>query len=364
MFRKAASNKALQFGFIGLLITCFAQAAYWVVDHANYTDAVREELIDSYEREVGLAQQLLDNGAVAATLCEKWPHIEIDGRVARISTVELDRLTNARLKRLRRYGWEGSFFLLVLLGGIGVITAALRQREHLLRRQENFVSAVSHEFKSPLASLRLSAETLARRQPDAEATERLSTRMIDDVYRLEAMVTNILDAARMDERRSQLNIGTVELGRSVAHVTARASCQAVLRSVQVSSSVPAEALVRADGTALDAVLENLVRNAIKSVAANGGGTVHTTATLDGGDWRIEVTDDGLGFERNEAPHLFEKFYRAGDEIRRRTQGSGLGLYIVEQFVKQHGGRVQAHSPGPGQGATFQVWWRAAKEDQA
>ncbi|MCA8979173.1 MAG: HAMP domain-containing histidine kinase [Planctomycetes bacterium] len=364
MPRRVGTAKALQIGFIGLLVTCFAQVSFWIMDQVRYTAAVRDELIGSYEREAEMAQTLLDEGATESELVAQWPHLAVvDGRAV-VSPSEIERIHKARNRRLNQYGWEGSFFLVVLVGGIGVIAAALRQRQALHRREENFVAAVSHEFKSPLASLRLSAETLARRKPDEATAERLSGRMVGDVERLESMVTNILDAARLDDSSRHYDTGAVELARSAARIIARVSCQASLRGVHLDSKVPEEALVRADRTALEAVIENLLRNASKSVAANGGGTVHLSAARDGAHWRIEVADDGLGFESAEAARLFDKFYRPGDEMRRRTAGTGLGLYIVKKFVEEHGGRVRAASDGPGRGATFRVWWPATEEQAA
>lgn len=364
MAARVSTTKALQIGFIGLLVTCFAQVTFWIVDQVRYTDSVREAMVRSYEREVVMAEALIDTGAAPAQIDERWPHLMVrDGRVA-IAPEELARLDEARARRLNQYGWEGSFFLVVLVGGIAVIGAALRQRSELHKREQNFIAAVSHEFKSPLASLRLSAETLARRDPDAETARRLSGRMVGDVERLEAMVTNILDAARMERGERRFEKTDVPLAACAQRAAARVSCQASLRRVVVESDVPEDAFVRADGTALEAVVENLLRNAVKSSAANGGGTVLLGATRDGDAWRIEVRDDGLGFDPAEGPKLFEKFYRPGDELVRRTEGTGLGLYIVRQFVVMHGGRVEAESEGPGRGATFRVWWPAAREAAA
>lgn len=365
MALRIGTTKALQIGFIGLLVTCFAQVSFWIVDQVRYTANVREVLTRSYEREAAMAQELIDGRAMTtAELAERFPHIAVSGGVAEVAPAELSRLDEQRRRRLNQYGWEGSFFLAVLLAGIGVIAAALRQRGALHKREENFVAAVSHEFKSPLASLRLSAETLARRAPDAETTARLSARMVGDVERLEAMVTNILDAASLSDGSRRFEPGAVELSRTADRLVERVGCHASLRGVRFRASVPADALVRADRTAFEAVLENLLRNALKSVAANGGGEVALTAARDGKDWRIEVADDGLGFDPADRQRLFEKFYRPGDELRRRTEGSGLGLYIVERFVREHGGRVSAESRGPGEGATFRVWWPAATEESA
>lgn len=364
MTLRVGTTKALQIGFIGLLVTCFAQVSFWIVDQVRYTAAVRDELVSSYEREAEMAQHLLDEGATPAAIAAQWPHLSVEGDRAVVSPEEIRRIDDSRSRRLNQYGWEGSFFLVVLVGGIGVIAAALRQRQALHRREENFVAAVSHEFKSPLASLRLSAETLARRKPDEATAERLSARMVGDVERLESMVTNILDAARLDDRSRHYDTGTVELSRSAARIVDRVACQASLRGVVLTASVPEDALVRADRTALEAVIENLLRNALKSVAANGGGEVRLAAERDGTHWRIEVIDDGLGFESAEAARLFEKFYRPGDEMRRRTEGTGLGLYIVKKFVEEHGGRVRAASDGPGRGATFRIWWPACEEQAA
>lgn len=361
MALRIGTTKALQIGFIGLLVTCFAQVSFWIVDQVRYTADVREALTQSYEREARMAQFLLDAGTPESDVEQRFPHLEVTDGTAVVAPDELSRLDRARRRRLNQYGWEGSFFLAVLLAGIGVIAAALRQRGALHKREENFVAAVSHEFKSPLASLRLSAETLARRTPDAETTARLSARMVGDVERLEAMVTNILDASSLSDGTRRFEPGTVELARAADRLVDRVGCHASLRGVRFEADVPPDALVRADSTALEAVVENLLRNALKSVAANGGGTVAMSAHREGKHWRIDVTDDGLGFDPDDASKLFEKFYRPGDELRRRTEGSGLGLYIVERFVREHGGRVRAESRGPGTGATFRVWWPAANE---
>ncbi len=89
--------------------------------------------------------------------------------------------------------------------------------------------------------------------------------------------------------------------------------------------------------------------------------MRVTAAVDDGQVRLTVADDGGGFPPEEARLLFEKFYRPGDEMRRKGTGQGLGLYIVRRFMELEKGRIRAHSDGPGTGATFEVWWRPAEE---
>jgi two-component system, OmpR family, sensor histidine kinase SenX3 len=358
--------RALQIGFLVLLGTCFAQATYWIVDQVLYTAEVRDRLEDHHAADAGAARWMLNEGAPAPEVRRLFPHLVLtdgpDGvRVEQDYVAALDR---ERYRRLNRYGWEGAFFLLVLLGSMAVIARVLRQSGELVRRQQNFLAAVSHEFKSPLASLRLSAETLELRELDSTATRRVAGRMVAEVDRLEVMVTDILDAARLGEGRVVPDPLRLDLGEEVARVVGNLACRARPARVELSAEIPPGLEVWADPAALRAVLSNLLRNAVHSVAASGGGSVRVQAQRESSMIRIEVHDDGTGFEPDEARKLFDKFYRPGDELRRRTPGTGLGLYIVENFVRLAGGRVEATSPGPGQGACFRVHWPIPPEAPA
>lgn len=353
------NTRTLQIAILGLLVTCFAQAAYWIVDQARYSRAVEEQMLELWQADVGAAKELLARGSQTADVRARFPHVAVSAA----GEVEVDpearaALLDVRDRRLNRYGWEGSFFLLVLLIGMGILVQTVRQRAELARRQQNFVAAVSHEFKSPLASLRLAAETIALRKPEGESLARLAGRMTDDVDRLSYMVTNILEAARIDEGRLEQRPEAVPLAAEGRSLADRTGCVAHLKQVQVTSEIPDELVAFADPAGVRTVLANLVDNAVKATAANGGGAVQLSGEVDGRGVRIEVRDEGLGFDAEQSRRLFEKFYRTGDELTRRTSGSGLGLYVVQQFVRKAGGHVTAESPGPGLGATFRVWWPA------
>lgn len=351
----------MQIGVIGLLVTCLAQAAYWVIEEAAHSAAVRAALASEYASGIPVAEALLRRGASREEVLGLLPRLEFDGDRPRVIPAELTTLDAARRKRLRRYGAEGTFFLAALLASVGIVAQALRQRGELMRRQDNFVAAVGHEFKSPLASLRLAAETLELRDLDSEARGRLTSRMLEDLARLEVMVSNTLDAGRLAEGALVLNPRPVVLAPEVEALVAREDCRAHLHHAQVTCEVPPDLQVHVDPVALQTVLRNLLTNAIKSVKAEGSGSVHLCARRDGDEVRLDVTDDGGGFEPSEGERLFEKFYRTGDELTRRTRGSGLGLFITRRYVEASRGRIEAHSEGLGRGARFTVWLPLGQE---
>lgn len=361
---RVPTPRAMQIGVIGLLVTCVAQVSYWIAEEATYTQSVRDALLEEFEQHVPAAERLNAAGVPAAEIRALLSHVEFVEGVPVLETADLEQLDEARDRRLNRYRWEGAFFLVALVASMGIVGQALRQRSELMRRQENFIAAVSHEFKSPLASLKLAAETLLMREPEAESTRRMATRMVEDVERLEGMVGNTLDASRISEGKLRLEASRIELGSEVRAVLSQSACRAHVQGVEVQSFVPAGLYALADPIALQTVLRNLVNNAVKSVTLAGGGSVEVLAEQEGRQVRIDVVDDGVGFEGRFARKLFEKFYRPGDELRRKSKGSGLGLYIVKRFVEQSGGRIAARSEGPGCGATFSIWLPHVESERA
>lgn len=354
--------RGLFLGMIALLAVCFAQAAYWVVDQVHYTAEVRARIAAVLEEEYHAARRLLAGGMPEVEVRLLFPRLaEIAGPEGDLlSTDYLARLDAERRRRLRQYGAEGAFFLLVLLAAMGLLAQALKQSSELLRRQQNFIAAVSHEFKSPLANLKLSTDALLLREMDRDSIVRIADRMAQGVDRLEALVTNILNVASIEEGRSQPVPEPLDVGERTRQVVSKTACRAHVQGVEVVVSVPDGLVVVADPIAFDTVLTNLVRNAIQAVRAAGGGKVAVHARREDRWVRLEVRDEGIGFARGEARRLFGKFYRPGDELMRKTKGTGLGLYIVRHLVESHGGRVRAASDGPGRGAVFTVDWPAAR----
>ena len=317
---KRDPSRFLQLGFLALLFLCVLQVGWWVFDNVRYTREIQEGL------------------AALGT-----PGTPVDETV--------DYLAARSEGRRNRYVWEGAFFLVVLIGGMAVLTRTLRHDAELRRRQQNFLAAVSHEFKSPLASMQLAAETLVLRSGDPDSV-RLGQRILEDCERLLRMVDNLLDTTRIEEGRHRIQAEHTVLAPQVAAIVDGFSERAARHSVRIEQHVPAELALSIDRAALDTMLRNLVDNALKACIAGGGHRIEIAAGRVERRIRVSVRDDGLGFPPEEAHLMFEKFHRLGDEQTRRTPGTGLGLYIVRRLAELSGVEVTAASGGPGQGATL------------
>ena len=306
-------TQLMQIGFLALLSISAAQAGWWMYDAVRYARSVE--------------QRMPNDPAVAED-------------------------SEARVNRVL---WEGGFFLVVLIGGMAVLTRTLRHDAELRRRQQNFLAAVSHEFKSPLASIQLAAETLVLRSRDDDG-KRLGRRILDDGERLLRMIDNLLDTTRLEEGRQRLTPQLTNLAGATATAVAAIADRATASGVTVTRSVPEELALHVDPVVVETGLRNLLDNALKSCVAAKSASIRVEGKRDPGGIVLAVSDDGLGFAPEDAGMIFEKFHRLGDELRRATPGTGLGLYIVKRLVELSGGTVHAESSGPGRGATVSMRW--------
>lgn len=372
MILRRDPTKALQVGFLVVLAIATAQVAWWITDQRALARGEQDRVAALYESDASAVTafaELWNAAGRTSTVAEqdalsevvaRLPHLAFDPAdgVASVRADAIEELAGDVASRLNRYAWEGGFFLLVLLVGMAVLTRAIRDDAQLRRRQQNFIAAVSHEFKSPLASMRLSGETLATRSTEPDS-RRLGERLVEDGDRLLRMVDNLLDTARIDDGRISVNRESVPLREVVEGVTAGHATRAAREGITVRADIPAIA-VDADPLAIESVLRNLLDNAIKACSARDGGDISIEAHRDESEVVVEVIDDGIGFPPRDAAMIFEKFYRSGDAGTNPMPGTGLGLYVVRRLAEISEARVVARSDGPGKGATFTVTWPAAR----
>jgi signal transduction histidine kinase len=256
----------------------------------------------------------------------------------------------------------GSLFFVLVIAGLVWLCAWLVREMRLNQRQQAFLDAVTHEMKTPLASLRLYLETLSRHDLAPDRRRTFQGRMQEDVERLEHTVGQVLAAARAEVRtRAPAEaFDLLALLRSCAEEV-RQRHGLPERAVRVEPGPQAD--VFGSRAELQVVFRNLLENAVRY--SDGQVDVRVAVQrMPGERVRVEIADRGIGIERRELRRIFQRFYQAGRGVQRQAQGLGLGLFVVRQLVRRQGGRVEARSEGPGRGSLFVVSLRMPAREPA
>jgi signal transduction histidine kinase len=355
--------RVFQLTTLALLVVSAVQVGWWIFDQRARAIEKVHAVRAAYETQTAAAQALLDAGVSASRVHELLPQIVVDGGHTSLAPEFEEMLRSEERRRIHQYAWEGAFFLLALGACIFVIARALRAEARVLEEQDNFLALVSHQFKTPLASLQLSLETMALRTLSPEQARTLIDRMLADLARMEAMVTQILESARLERGRVDFKSEPLDLGAAVARVVAQLEERARQEHIAISCDIEPGLQVVSDPLALDVVVRNILENALSAVTPHGGGSIALGARALNGEVELSVRDSGVGFRSADGARLFERFTRLHPGRGSTHYGTGLGLFIVQRLMHLAHGRVSAHSDGVGRGARFVLTWPAAAEGQ-
>lgn len=247
------------------------------------------------------------------------------------------------------------FFFLIITGLILNTTFLIRE----IRRNEQhdaFINAVTHELKTPLASIRLYLQTLKTRDIDETKRQDFYDVMLADSDRLLQTVEQVLRAGQSGLRHRKLNLRKIDIGElarecvDLTRVRYNLDADAVSFSQSVNGERPQ---VKADADEMRAAISNLLDNAVKYSVNNVNIKVEV-ATVDDKKVAVRITDSGIGIPSAQLKRIFKRFYRVPGRVMARFKGTGLGLFIVSSVVERHGGRVFAQSEGPGHGSEFTI----------
>ncbi|HJV90334.1 MAG TPA: HAMP domain-containing sensor histidine kinase [Holophagaceae bacterium] len=260
------------------------------------------------------------------------------------------QLEESRLATLWKAGLEGAFMAAAVLFGFVLIYRKLAQEMDLKLRQRNFISAVTHELKTPIASLRVWMETLFQRVLSDEQKAKIHTRMDQDLARLAELVSNLLEVARADAGSLEMIASPLEVAPWLRNVCEGMDQRLGPGALGLQLDLGEGLWVMADAKQLATVVENLLTNAFKYAHPPRV----TTITLGGSSDEVilVVQDQGVGIAPKELPRLFQRFYRVGDEMTRQVPGTGIGLFLTREIVERHAGEIRVASRGAGLGSTF------------
>ena len=255
-------------------------------------------------------------------------------------------------------GWHwaflvvGSAFIVLLVVGVVLYLTLSLKAINLSRRQSNFIDSVTHELKSPLASMKLNLQTLDRRDVSDEQREQFGRFIREDLDRLDRLINHILDAGRVETGRVEGDTEDVALAELL---------KGIGDAVCLSYHVPATTIqwelvpcvVHARPVDLELIFRNLLDNAVKHAAADPQVRVTLKAAANG-KVIARIADNGKGIPPKLRRKVFGRFVRLGDELQRERTGTGLGLYIVRSLVRKLHGRIRVCDRGDRAGSVFEV----------
>ncbi len=251
-------------------------------------------------------------------------------------------------RSLRMVLAEGSVFLALLLLILYLTFRAIKRDLALARAQRNFLMAVTHELRTPIAAIKLQLQTLDRRNLAEDQRANLRTQALHEADRLALLTDKVLLATSAEDGIMDLDVAELDVMVLMREVVERAVSQVAPRH-KVLLHGPEQLHVRCDAQALRSIADNLIENAAKYAPENTTITIEVVQGREG--WRLLVSDEGPGVPPAEQTRIFDKLYRSGSEETRRAKGIGLGLYIVQRLTQRLGGSVTVKNRDP-YGATF------------
>jgi two-component system phosphate regulon sensor histidine kinase PhoR len=246
----------------------------------------------------------------------------------------------------------GLVLLVAIATGMSLIFGRLNQQLKLTGMYDNFIASVTHELKSPLASLQLYLETLQSREVPPARQEEFLKLMLQDAGRLKNLIDSILEIAGLEEKRTPFSYQVCSAEPLVRGLVAEAVEQFRLSKQAVEIRGRADCVCRADRDALKLVFNNLIDNAVKY--SPGEARIRVTLSCSARRFAVEVADRGIGIAPGDQKQVFKKFRRLYQPDSPSVKGTGLGLYWVREIVRAHRGRVSVRSRGRRQGSAFTI----------
>jgi signal transduction histidine kinase len=247
---------------------------------------------------------------------------------------------------------EGSMFVIVFTAGAISLHKSIKKERRLQEQKKNFLMSVTHELKSPLASIKLLLQTIQKRDLTKQQVHDFINKSLLDIERLDDMVENMLLASKIDNRSYTFPKAQFNLSALVDNVVNRLQLNKCdLTQQLINAEIEPKIEITGDKFALTSVVTNLIENAIKY--SGPCEVVDVKLYSKEGKIFLEVADHGIGIADAEKPRIFDRFYRVGSEETRNTKGTGLGLYIVKEVLNQHEASISVKDNDP-TGSVFEV----------
>lgn len=263
-------------------------------------------------------------------------------------------LIKAEPQRMGMILGETAVFLMIFIVGAYKLHRALNKERKLHTQQNNFLLSVTHELKSPLASIKLYLQTILKRDLDLQKQQYFINNSLKDIERLDDLVENMLIATKIENNSYTFPKEVFDFSELVEKIAERLQVHSC-NSQTIATELQRNIKLTGDKFALTSVVTNLIENAVKYSPPCAEVVVKLFSN--NGNVHFEVADKGIGISDTEKSRIFEKFYRVGSEDTRKTKGTGLGLFIVKQVLDKHQANIKVKNNQPS-GTVFEVIFNA------
>jgi signal transduction histidine kinase len=298
------------------------------------------------------AYALVDlNEEIYVSRIELLKHQDLEPNAFELLKKEFD---NKLFKKKLMVAGEGLIFFALLLLGIYRTKKAFAQEFALAKQQKNFLLSITHEFKSPLAAVKLNLQTLQKRSLEPHQKEDVIRKALIETDRIHLLVENALMASRLESSNYDIHFEEIDFSKFVRNLVTD-FIERYDHDHTVTFDIDPNISFKGDSLALTSMINNLLENAEKYSPPNT--TITLTLKTMESDIILSVFDQGNGIQGSDKEKIFNKFYRIGNEDTRKTKGTGLGLFIVSHVVAIHKGKVQVLNNLPN-GSIFEIKFQA------
>jgi K+-sensing histidine kinase KdpD len=261
----------------------------------------------------------------------KKERLTISGQINSVYNAEIAKIEKSRKRETFKYATEGLTFLLLIIFGAIYIYRLVQRQFNLQTQQQNFLMAVTHELKTPISVARLNLETMQKHKLGEAKEKKLLQMTVQETMRLDALINNILISSQLDGdvyKASKEEINFSDLVTDVIH-----QFKTRYAEKNIFSEIEPEIELKGDPLLLKMLISNLLENANKYAERHTG--IICRLKKKESNVQLHIIDEGIGIAANEKKKVFEKFYRSGNEQTRKTQGTGLGLFICKKIAQSH-----------------------------
>ncbi|MGH2642845.1 MAG: sensor histidine kinase [Chitinophagaceae bacterium] len=253
-----------------------------------------------------------------------------------------------KLHNLQYIGEGGTFLVIILLGAVFVFHA-MRRQIRFGRQQQNFMAAVTHELKSPIAIIQLNLETLQKHTLEEDQRKKLYENNLSEISRLNQLCNNMLLASQFDNRQYHLVKEEINLSELMKEIVKESVSR--MHHHIISSDIADGIIITADKFMLEIAVNNLLVNAAKYAPRQS--LIHIGLLSVAHSAKIRIADEGEGIPPRERDRIFSRFYRIGNENTRKAKGTGLGLFLTKKIIEQHKGSIAVMDNTP-KGSIFEI----------